>query len=214
MDRQIGTVASLFGSIAAVSVVLSIWGIASAPAIDRAPISQSGVSQQVTLLIPDQAAFMSEESIKGARAFLAKTWGVSEDRIFVIVRDSEPWMTIIGLLDVRTLSSARLYILDTSQPEGRRWESLLAAQGAAHRGNLYVIHEFKPADPEREVVRRFYSTETLGGLAIIEEIRWTNFSNRSGNIIAYRSEKFLPSIEIPIESGIPRKGKTYQTPVE
>ncbi len=57
----------------------------------------------------------------------------------------------------------------------------------------------------------FWKGSPIGGLAIIEGIRWTDITNSSGVIEAYQSEKYLPSITIPVRNGVPQKWKTEQT---
>lgn len=119
-----------------------------------------------SLLIPDQKLFHVDEANRKALAFLANRWGVSEEHIYMIVQDSEPWMQIVGLLDI-----------------------------------------------DRKLATQFYSTKTLGGLAIIEGIQVTDLSSRTGTILAYQSQKYLPTITIPIKDGVLLKHQAHQTPL-
>lgn len=167
------------------------------------------------VFIPDQQTFRTNgENSRRVVTWLANRWGTPEANIYVLVQDSEPWMQVFGLLDIQSLSSSRIWVIDRGHREGQRWESQLLGQAAPHEENIYLVSEYRPrGETEKQVVALFYSTQTWAGLAVIEDIRWTDVSGRSGNILAYQSQKHLPSITIPIAGGIPQKDKAYQTPV-
>ena len=167
------------------------------------------------VLIPNQDAFQAKEVNRRTVRWLSQRWGVSEQDIYMIVEDSEPWMQVAGLLDIQSLSSARVWVLDPVHREGQRWESELLRQGVPHEDNVYLVREYRPqaGSSQQQLAVLFYSRPTWDALAIIEDIRFSNGSDGSGSILAYQSQKHLPSITIPIADGIPQKDKGYQTPI-
>lgn len=173
------------------------------------------------VLIPDQNNFRDNEVNHQASSWLARRWGVPEEQIYMIVQDSETWMRVLGLLDIQSLSSAKISILETSHKEGQASEAWRIKQGVPHEGNIYLDWEYRPpGDLEKQVAARFYSTKTfwygspLGGFAIIKDIQWTDTTNGVGTIKAYQSQKYLPTITAPINKGAPQKWRATQTPVD
>lgn len=204
---------SLFMVMVVIIILLGVGGVY------LGLITPIGLSKRGNVLIPNQITFRSDENDLRAVRFLAQKWGVTEDQIYIIVQDSEPWMQVLGLLDLQTMSSARIWIIDTSYKEGQAEKVYLTRQGIPHEGNIYLVSEYRPlGEKEKALVTKFYSTPTfwygspLGGLAIIEDIRWTDTVDGRGSALAYQSQKYLPSITIPIEDYVPQKWKAFQTP--
>ena len=150
----------------------------------EAPLIQSSSHPKSRILnLPDQTEFRLEESNRLIINWLANRWSTSEDNIYIMVQDSEPWMKIVGVLDLDSLSSARVWILDSTHEEGKNWESYLMAQNKIHRGNTYIFKEYKPrSEIERTVAEQFYKRKISGlsvtgiiqGFAIIEDIEWSD----------------------------------------
>lgn len=177
-------------------------------------------SKREGVLIPNQTSFRDSEINVQAVKFLSQRWGVAENQIYMIVQDSEPWMQVLGLLDLQTLSSARIWIIDISHREGQSWKDNLEKQNTLHENDIYLISEYRPqGQNEKALAAKFYSNKTFwygcpfGRLAIIEGIRWTDIESGLGTIIAYQSQKYLPSITIPIKNNLPQKWKASQTPI-
>lgn len=172
------------------------------------------------VLVPDQARFLEDGANVQVVRWLARRWGVSEEQLAIIVEDTEPWMRVIGLLDLQSLASARIWIVDTGNKVGKQWEVALTEQELPREGNMFLLNEYVPQGAvDRSLVLRFYSTMTawygnlLGGLAIIEDVEYTDADDSSGTIKAYQSQKHLPTITIPFKNGGPQKWRAYQTPL-
>ncbi len=171
------------------------------------------------IIVQRQSQFSTNAEIRKTTTWLAQRWSTSEDNIYLITDDSEPWMKILGFLDIQTLSSAEIWIIDDTHEEGRGWIINLINWNTPHEGNIYLRSEYRPeTEPKKEIAARFYSTPTywpnnlFGGLAIILGISWTDIDQKDGEIIAYQSQDYLPSISIPIEKGVPQKWHAFQTP--
>jgi hypothetical protein len=170
------------------------------------------------VLVADQRAFRADEEVQRARAWLAARWGARAEDIYVVVVDDSPecdsveWRRVIGLLEVTSLSSARIFILDTLHRQGRSDADAEARRGTPHEGNIFLITEYRPpGELEKALAARFYSTKLfwygrpLGGLAIVEDVCWKDLASRSGYLEAYQSQKVLPSLTVTIDRGSPRK---------
>jgi hypothetical protein len=168
------------------------------------------------ILVQRHSRLATETELQTIKNWLAKRWNISPENIYLIVEDSEPWMRILGLLDIETLASAKIWIINSNYEEGRGWISFLTKWNTPHLGQMYLESEYRPAsEAEYNVAAQLYSTPTswrenyFGNLAIITGLTWTQFETKTGEMYAYQSEKNLPSITIPIENGRLRKSYIY-----
>lgn len=155
-----------------------------------------------------------------SRRWLSQIWSTNETDIRLIVLDKEPWMNICGLLDIQSFQSARVFVINKDHKEGKGWISTFERWNTPHSENIYIIHEFKPKDQqETSLSARFYSRPNywrdniFGELAIIEKIVWSDNNQENGEIIAYQSQKILPSISVQVNKSAPRLWHTFPTPL-
>jgi hypothetical protein len=172
------------------------------------------------ILVQRRSNFAADADYKKAVVWLAQRWSTAEENIYLINEDSEPWMRIIGLVDVRTLSSAKIWIIDSNYEDGLGWISILTNWNTPHYGHIYLESEYRPpSEAEQRVASQLYSSPTywrenyFGNLAILTGLKWTDSEKKTGEVYAYQSEKNLPSITIPVENGMLKKWNAYHTPI-